>query len=74
MENELKDLAKKFNSMLENIEKLMEVQNQFVSDASHELIIPIAAIVGLPVVVLGLILAVCTGHRIKVENKNGSFN
>lgn len=38
--------------MLENIEKSMEVQNQFVSDASHGLRIPIAAIVGLPVVVL----------------------
>ncbi len=42
--NELKDLAKIFDSMLANTEKSMEVQNQFVSDASHELRTPIAAI------------------------------
>lgn len=52
----------------------MEVQNQFVSDASHGLRIPIAAIVGLPVVVLGLVLTVFTGHRIKLKNKNGNFS
>jgi signal transduction histidine kinase len=44
--NELKDLAKTFNLMLENIEKSVEVQNQFVSDASHELRTPIAVIQG----------------------------
>ena len=44
--NELRDLAKTFNLMLENIQKSVEVQNQFVSDASHELRTPIAVIQG----------------------------
>lgn len=44
--NELKDLAKTFNDMLDRIEKSVEQQNQFVSDASHELRTPISVIQG----------------------------
>lgn len=44
--NELKDLAKTFNEMLDRIESSVEQQNQFVSDASHELRTPISVIQG----------------------------
>ncbi|MDP4090939.1 MAG: ATP-binding protein [Bacillota bacterium] len=44
--DELKDLAETFNDMLDRIEKSYEQQNQFVSDASHELRTPIAVIQG----------------------------
>lgn len=44
--NELKDLAKTFNNMLDRIQLAYERQNQFVSDASHELRTPIAVIQG----------------------------
>jgi len=44
--NELKDLAKTFNNMLDRIQAAYEKQNQFVSDASHELRTPIAVIQG----------------------------
>lgn len=44
--DELKDLAETFNEMLDRIEKSYEKQNQFVSDASHELRTPIAVIQG----------------------------
>ncbi|KAA8669320.1 sensor histidine kinase [Clostridium sp. HV4-5-A1G] len=44
--NELKDLAKTFNEMLERIQNSVEQQNRFVSDASHELRTPIAVIQG----------------------------
>lgn len=44
--DELKDLAKTFNEMLDRIQKSVETQNQFVSDASHELRTPIAVIQG----------------------------
>lgn len=44
--NELKDLAKTFNDMLDRIQKSVEQQNQFVSDASHELRTPISVIQG----------------------------
>ena len=44
--DELKDLAETFNEMLDRIEHSYEQQNQFVSDASHELRTPIAVIQG----------------------------
>jgi len=44
--DELKDLAETFNDMIDRIQKSYELQNQFVSDASHELRTPIAVIQG----------------------------
>lgn len=44
--DELKDLAETFNEMLDRIQASYEQQNQFVSDASHELRTPIAVIQG----------------------------
>ncbi|WP_040214420.1 sensor histidine kinase [Clostridium polynesiense] len=45
-QDELKDLAMTFNDMLNRLQRAYEVQNQFVSDASHELRTPIAVIQG----------------------------
>ncbi len=45
-QDELKDLARTFNGMLDGIQQSYEKQNQFVSDASHELRTPIAVIQG----------------------------
>lgn len=45
-QDELKDLAETFNNMLDRIQNSYEIQNQFVSDASHELRTPIAVIQG----------------------------
>ena len=44
--DELKDLAETINKMLDGIQTSYEQQNQFVSDASHELRTPIAVIQG----------------------------
>jgi len=44
--DELKQLAETFNDMLDRIQNSYEIQNQFVSDASHELRTPIAVIQG----------------------------
>ncbi|HEX3032303.1 MAG TPA: ATP-binding protein [Bacillota bacterium] len=44
--DELKELAETFNEMLERIQVSYELQNQFVSDASHELRTPIAVVQG----------------------------
>ncbi len=44
--DELKDLAITFNEMLNRIQNSYEIQNQFVSDASHELRTPISVILG----------------------------
>ncbi|MEG0014583.1 MAG: ATP-binding protein [Cellulosilyticaceae bacterium] len=44
--DELKDLAKTFNSMMDKLEIFINSQKQFVSDASHELRTPIAVIQG----------------------------
>ena len=46
VKNEFKDLAKTFNTMLDEIQYSVEKQNQFVSDASHELRTPISVIQG----------------------------
>ncbi|HOJ10183.1 MAG TPA: ATP-binding protein [Clostridiales bacterium] len=44
--NELKDLARTFNEMMDRIEDGYNRQKQFVSDASHELRTPIAVLQG----------------------------
>lgn len=44
--DELKDLAKTFNEMLDRMQSSYDIQNRFVSDASHELRTPIAVIQG----------------------------
>lgn len=44
--NELKDLARTFNEMMDRIEDGYNRQKQFVSDASHELRTPISVIQG----------------------------
>ncbi len=45
-QDELKDLARTFNRMLDRIQKFYDQQSQFVSDASHELRTPISVIQG----------------------------
>lgn len=45
-QDELRDLAETFNEMLNRIQKSYKQQNQFVSDASHELRTPISVIKG----------------------------
>lgn len=45
-QDELKELAETFNNMLDRIQHSVEIQNQFVSDASHELRTPISVIQG----------------------------
>lgn len=45
-QDELKELAETFNDMLDRIQHSYEIQNQFVSDASHELRTPISVIQG----------------------------
>ncbi|MGY0373257.1 ATP-binding protein [Clostridium sp. JNZ J1-5] len=44
--DELKELAETFNAMIDRIQQSYEQQNQFVSDASHELRTPISVIQG----------------------------
>ena len=44
--DELLEFALTFNRMMDRIEKAYEKQNQFVSDASHELRTPISVIQG----------------------------
>lgn len=45
-DDELTELSKTFNKMLERLEKAVDSQNRFVSDASHELRTPLAVIRG----------------------------
>lgn len=46
LENELTLLTRTFNQMLDRLETSFEVQNNFISNASHELKNPLAAILG----------------------------
>lgn len=50
--DELNDLARTFNNMLDRIETSFETQNNFISNASHELRTPLTAIIGEADVVL----------------------
>ncbi len=50
--DELNDLARTFNNMLDRIETSFETQNNFISNASHELRTPLTAIIGAADVVL----------------------
>lgn len=45
-EDELDELAKTFNNMLNRIETSFNTQNNFISNASHELRTPLTAIIG----------------------------
>lgn len=44
--NELNELTRTFNDMLDRIETSFETQNNFISNASHELRTPLTAIIG----------------------------
>lgn len=44
--DELNELARTFNNMLDRIETSFETQNNFISNASHELRTPLTAIIG----------------------------
>lgn len=44
--DELSDLTRTFNNMLDRIETSFETQNNFISNASHELRTPLTAIIG----------------------------
>lgn len=44
--DEINDLAGTFNNMLDRLETAFETQNNFVSNASHELSTPLTAIIG----------------------------
>jgi len=44
--NELTELTRTFNDMLDRIETSFETQNNFISNASHELRTPLTAIIG----------------------------
>lgn len=61
------------------IEKLNNISIEIYKDGKTALKVPstvaiVASVIGLPVVILGLILAIFTGHRIKLENSNGSYS
>ena len=45
-EDELNELAKTFNNMLNRMETSFNTQNNFISNASHELCTPLTAIIG----------------------------
>ncbi|MGL4911165.1 MAG: DUF4342 domain-containing protein [Romboutsia sp.] len=63
----------------EVVEKLNNIKIEISKDGKTALRVPstvaiIAGIIGMPVVIVGLVLTVFTGHKIRFENENGSFS
>lgn len=63
----------------EVVDKLNNIKIEISKNGKTALRVPstvaiIAGIIGMPVVIVGLALAIFTGHKIRVENENGTFS